>query len=89
MPDRYSHGNQILVATEITKAGLLGELGNSFLVVAEREESVVDDPPWLVWSERVTKNSALSSITTLENDDGKLLVRKVFPRHEFLRESLD
>ena len=56
------------VATEIAKAGLLGELGNSFLVIAEREEAVVDDPPWLVWSERLTKNSALCSITTLEND---------------------
>ena len=84
VPDRYSHGNQTLVATEITKAGLLGELGNSFLVVAARQESVLADPPWLVWSERVTKNTALSSITTLENVDGKLLVRKVFPRHELL-----
>jgi hypothetical protein len=67
------------VAAEVAKAGLLGELSNSFLVIAGKE-TVVDYPPWLVWSERLTKNSQLCSATTLEDVCRKLVVKKAFPR---------
>jgi SAM-dependent methyltransferase len=88
-PGRDNHGNQLLVASEVAKAGLLGELSNSFLVIAGKDKTVVDHIPWLVWSERLTRNAPLCSTTTLEHVNGKLLVKKVFSQPFPEEESLD
>jgi len=78
-PANYIYGNQSLIANEIAKAGLLAELSNSFLVIAGKKDSAVDDPPWLVWSERLARNMALSSTTTLEKVDDNLVIKKTYP----------
>ena len=77
-PEPYIYGNQALIATEVTKAGLLAEMSNSFLVLAGKEDSTVGGPPWLVWSERLARNMELSSITTLERVDDGLVVKKAY-----------
>jgi protein-L-isoaspartate O-methyltransferase len=77
--ERYTYGNQFLVAAEITKAGLLGELSNSFLVLAGKSDSAEISLPWLAWSERLTRNTGLCSTATLERVDNKLQVRKAYP----------
>jgi SAM-dependent methyltransferase len=79
VPDRYHYGNQILVAAEIAKAGLIGELSNSFLVIAGKNAEI-DYPSWLVWSERLTRNPHLCSTTTLESVCDTLVVKKCFPQ---------
>jgi SAM-dependent methyltransferase len=76
---RYIHGNQILMATEIAKAGLLNELSNSFLVIAGKEAGSVDKMSWVVWSERFAQNMPLSSKTTLERVNNHLIVKKAYP----------
>jgi hypothetical protein len=78
-PAPYIYGNQSLIANEVAKAGLLAELSNSFLVIAGKKDSTVDGPPWLVWSERLARNMALSSTTTLERVEAKLVVKKTYP----------
>jgi O-antigen biosynthesis protein len=79
LPAIYKYANQALVTCEVSKAGLLGELGNSFLVIASRQDPIAVQPNWLVWSERLTKNVTLNSTTTLENLDDRLVVRKEYP----------
>ncbi|MBI4525721.1 MAG: class I SAM-dependent methyltransferase [Deltaproteobacteria bacterium] len=79
VPERYKNGNAALVTCEVNKAGLLGELSNSFLVIASRRESASLQSPWLVWSERLTKNKALCSTTTLEKTNNRLQVKKQYP----------
>jgi SAM-dependent methyltransferase len=78
-PASYIYGNQSLIANEVARAGLLAELSNSFLVIAGKKNLTIDGPPWLVWSERLTRNMALSSTTTLERLDDKLVVKKTYP----------
>ena len=78
-PTNYIYGNQALIATEISKAGILDELSNSFLVIAGKEGATVDAMPWVIWSERVVQNMLLSSTTTLERLDKQLVVKKVYP----------
>jgi hypothetical protein len=68
-----------LVTCEVSKAGLLGELANSFLVIGSKHDLNIPQPNWLVWSERLTKNVTLNSTTTLENLDDRLVVRKEYP----------
>ena len=79
LPAIYKYANHTLVTCEVCKAGLLGELGNSFLVIASRQDPIAVQPNWLVWSERLTKNVTLNSTTTLENLDDRLVVRKEYP----------
>ena len=78
-PERYVDGNQSLILSEIGKAGLLGELSNSFLVLAARKEAELPDFSWLVWSERPTESRKLYSLTTLEQANGELGIRKFYP----------
>jgi hypothetical protein len=79
MPERRLNGNQSLITCEVGKAGLLGILSNSFLVLASRREGYLPNMPWAVRSERLTENRSLSSTTTLEQVSGNLQVRKVYP----------
>ena len=78
-PERYVDGNQSLILSEVGKAGLLGELSNSFLALAARQEADLPDFSWLVWSERPTESQSLYSLTTLERADGELRIRKLYP----------
>ena len=78
-PEIYKYANQALVTCEVTKAGLLGELANSFLVIGSKQDLNIPQPNWLVWSERLTKNVALNSVTTLENCDNRLVIKKEYP----------
>ena len=79
LPDSYKHANQALVSCEVSKAGLLGELSNSFLVIASKQTSSSIQSNWLVWSERPVKNVVLNSTTTLENLDNQLIIKKGYP----------
>jgi SAM-dependent methyltransferase len=58
-PERRTSGNRALITCEVAKAGLLGELANSFLILASRRESSLPTQPWMVWSERLARNRAL------------------------------
>lgn len=78
-PKRRILGNRGLIACEIAKAGLLGELANSFLILASRRESALPKQSWMVWSERLARRPAFCSVTTLENTNGSLEVRKTYP----------
>ena len=76
---RHLVGNQVLISCEVAKAGLLNELSNSFLVLASRQWSALPDQPWVVWSERLTRNSRLRCMTMLEKAGPVLQVRKIYP----------
>jgi SAM-dependent methyltransferase len=78
-PERRLDGNQSLIMGELAKAGLLGELSNSFLLLASRREAGFVNWPWLVWSERPAQNREFYSLTTLEHRDGALSIRKRYP----------
>ena len=78
-PERRTLGNRGLITSEIAKAGLLGELANSFLILASRQASGLPEQSWLVWSERLARHRGLCSVTTLENTNGNLEVRKTYP----------
>jgi SAM-dependent methyltransferase len=77
--ERRLVGNQALISCEVVKAGLLSELSNSFLVLASRQLSALPDQPWVVWSERLTRNSRLRCMTMLEKASPVLQVRKIYP----------
>jgi hypothetical protein len=64
---------------ELAKAGLLGELSNSFLLLASRREAGLLNWPWLVWSERPAQKRELYSVTTLERRDRALSIHKSYP----------
>jgi len=77
-PAKYGYGNQILITAEIAKAGLLGQLSNSFLMLAGKTDSAMLTPPWLVWSEHLARNMSVNSVTTLERQTAGLKVRKEY-----------
>ena len=78
-PERRTSGNRGLITCEIAKAGLLGELANSFLILASRRESALPKQSWMVWSERLASSRALCSVTTLEKANSNLEVTKTYP----------
>ena len=74
-----------MITSEITKAGLLGDLSNSFLVTASARESSLPKIPWIVWSERLTRHKRFSSQIKLECSDDALIVKKQYP-HTFVEQ---
>jgi SAM-dependent methyltransferase len=78
-PERRVCGHQALITSEVTKAGLLGELSNSLLVMAAVRDSSLPCLPWVVWSERLARREIYSSHTTLEIAGDALVVRKSHP----------
>jgi SAM-dependent methyltransferase len=84
-PERRITGHQALITSELTKAGLLGELSNSFLVMACARKSSLPDIPWIVWSERLTRHKLFTSQTRLEHSDNALIVKKQYP-HDFVEQ---
>lgn len=78
-PERRVCGHQGLIMSEVTKAGLLGELSNSLLVMAAVRDSSLPCLPWVVWSERLARRQIYHSQTTLEIAGDALVVRKSHP----------
>jgi SAM-dependent methyltransferase len=87
-PERRVCGHQGLITSEVTKAGLLGELSNSLLVMAAVRDSSLPCLPWVVWSERLARREIYSSHTTLEIAGNVLVVRKSH-RHVAAKQHID
>ena len=84
-PERRIGGHQALIVSEIAKAGLLGELSNSFLIMACARHSDLPSLPWIVWSERLTRHKKFTSETKLEYSDNAFTIKKQYP-HSFAKQ---